>query len=177
MKALITAFFILACTAALSAQTTSFYDFTVKDIDGNDFKLSSLKGKKVLVVNVASKCGLTPQYEKLEKLYEEFKSTGFTIIAFPANNFREQEPGTDSEIKEFCTVNYGVTFPIMSKISVVGDDMAPLYRWLTQKSQNGVMDAPVSWNFQKFMVDENGTLVKMIPPKEDPTPSVETWVN
>lgn len=146
----------------------SLYDFKVKDIDGNNFDLSSLKGKKVLVVNVASKCGLTPQYNKLQDLYEKYKDRNFVVIGFPANNFNGQEPGTNEEIKTFCTLNYNVSFPMMSKIDVVGDKKAPLYKWLTEKSQNGKMDAEVQWNFQKFMIDENGQLVDFVAPREDP---------
>lgn len=146
----------------------SLYDFKVKDIDGKDFDLSSLKGKKVLVVNVASKCGLTPQYDKLQDLYEKYKDKNFVVIGFPANNFNGQEPGTNEEIKTFCTLKYNVSFPMMSKIDVVGDKKAPLYKWLTEKSQNGKMDAEVQWNFQKFMIDENGQLVDFAAPREDP---------
>lgn len=155
-------------SVAISAQTTSktLYDFTVKTLEGADFPLSQLKGKKVMVVNTASKCGLTPQYKDLEALYKEYGGDKFVIIGFPANNFREQEPGTAAEIREFCTANYGVTFPMMDKISVAGDDIHPLYKWLTSKAENGVLDAPVQWNFQKFLIDENGKLVEMIPPRE-----------
>jgi len=147
----------------------SFYDFKVTTIDGKPFDMSSLKGKKVLVVNTASKCGHTPQYAQLEELYTKYGSGNFIIIGFPANNFLWQEPGTNDQIKEFCTVNYGVTFPMMAKISVKGKDMDPLYKWLTSKKENGVMDAPVKWNFQKFMIDENGHLVGMVPPGDLPT--------
>lgn len=155
----------------------TLHDFTVKDIDGNDFSLSSLKGKKVLVVNVASKCGLTPQYEQLQELYEKYRHLNFVIIGFPANNFMGQEPGSNLEIKEFCTVNYGVTFPMMGKISVKGKDQAPLYQWLTKKSENGVMDQKVTWNFQKFMIDEEGHLVDMATPKESPmSGKILNWI-
>ena len=146
----------------------SLYDFKVNDIDGKPFDLSSLKGKKVLVVNVASKCGYTPQYAQLEELYNKYRNNGFVIIGFPANNFMSQEPGTNAEIKEFCTSKYSVTFPMMSKISVKGDDMDPLYKWLTQKDQNGKVDAPVKWNFQKFMVDEKGQVVDFAAPGDKP---------
>jgi glutathione peroxidase len=152
----------------------SFYDFTVTDIDGNDFSLQKLKGKKVLVVNVASKCGLTPQYKDLQKLYESKLAENFEIIAFPANNFKKQEPGTNAEIKEFCKTKYNVTFPLMSKISVAGDDIHPLYRWLTEKKYNGVKDSPVQWNFQKFLIDENGNWIKSIPPITKPTDDIFT---
>ncbi|WP_352422512.1 glutathione peroxidase [Proteiniphilum sp.] len=155
----------------------TLYDFTVKDIDGNDFSLASLKGKKVLVVNVASKCGLTPQYEQLQELYEKYRYLNFVIIGFPANNFMGQEPGTNQEIKEFCTANYGVTFPMMEKISVKGKDQAPLYKWLTNKSENGVLDQEVTWNFQKFMVDEEGYLVDVVLPKESPmSDKIINWI-
>ena len=155
----------------------SFYDFKVKDINGVDFDLSSLKGKKVLVVNVASKCGLTPQYKDLQVLYDKYGGDNFTIIGFPANNFGNQEPGTNLEIKSFCEANYGVTFPMMEKISVKGEDINPLYVWLTQKSENGKMDAPIQWNFQKFMIDENGNLVDMVPPKESPnSEKIIDWI-
>lgn len=150
--------FIMTTIVSLSgsAQTKNFYDFTVQTIDGKEFNLSQLKGKKVLVVNVASKCGFTPQYKQLEELYEKYGKDNFTIIGFPANNFLWQEPGTNKEIHEFCTLNYGVTFPMMAKISVKGKDIAPLYKWLTKKSENGKQDADVKWNFQKFLIDENG---------------------
>ena len=159
---------ILFSSMNLNAQDTNFYSFTVKTIDGEEISLAQFKGKKVLVVNVASKCGHTPQYEDLQKLYEEYGGDDFTIIGFPANNFLRQEPGTNEEIKEFCTINYGVTFPMMAKISVKGKDIHPLYEWLTKEENNGVMDAKVSWNFQKFMIDENGELVDMGSPKRKP---------
>jgi glutathione peroxidase len=158
-------------------QAKSFYDFTMKDIEGNPFKLSSLKGKKVMVVNTASKCGNTPQYTDLEKLYNDYRNQNFVIIGFPANDFGLQEPGTNEEIKNFCTTNYNITFPIMSKISVKGDDMDPLYKWLTSKKMNGVMDSEVTWNFQKYLIDENGKLVDMLPPKEKPySDKVVNWI-
>ena len=147
---------------------TGFYDFKVTDIDGKEFDMSSLKGKKVLIVNVASKCGLTPQYAKLQELYEKYGDRNFVIVGFPANNFREQEPGTNAEIKEFCTLNYNVTFLMMSKIDVVGENKAPIYQWLTEKAKNGKMDTEVQWNFQKFMIDENGNWIDFVPPREDP---------
>lgn len=154
-------------TLVLNAQK-SFYDFKVESIDGSEFDLSQLKGKKVLVVNTASKCGFTPQYEGLEKLYEQYGKSNFVIIGFPANNFMKQEPGTNEEIAEFCEKNYGVSFPMMAKISVKGNDMHELYRWLTEKAENGVLDSEVSWNFQKYLIDENGHLVTTYPPKTKP---------
>jgi glutathione peroxidase len=157
---------------------TGFYDFTVEDIDGNAFKLSELKGKKVLVVNTASKCGNTPQYAQLEQLYKTYGNENFVIIGFPANNFGNQEPGSNEEIAEFCEKNYGVTFPMMSKISVKGDDIHPLYQWLTQKSKNGKLDSEVTWNFQKYLVDENGQLVDMVEPRTKPdTEKILSWVS
>jgi len=166
MKKNIIMFIIIIATINTNAQTKSLHDFTVKSIDGGDFDLSQLKGKKVLLVNTASKCGLTPQYEELEKLYKIYGGDKFKIIGFPANNFGKQEPGTNDEIKEFCQINYGVSFQMMSKISVKGDDMHPLYQWLTRKSENQKMDSEVSWNFQKYLIDENGQLVDVLSPKQ-----------
>jgi glutathione peroxidase len=155
----------------------TIYDFTVQTIDGEDFAFSTLKGKKVMIVNVASKCGLTPQYAQLQELYDRYKETGFVIIGFPANNFGSQEPGSNEEIKAFCAVNYGVTFPMMAKISVKGEDIAPLYQWLTNGEANGVADAEVTWNFQKFLIDEEGHWVKSIAPKESPqSEEIIAWI-
>jgi len=159
------------------SQTSGFYDFKVKTLDGGNFDFSSLKGKKVMIVNTASKCGNTPQYKDLEALYEK-NHDYLVIIGFPANNFASQEPGTAVEIRKFCTDNYGVTFPMMEKISVKGDDMAPIYKWLTSKKENGVMDSEVKWNFQKYLIDENGKLVEVLDPKEKPaSDKVLTWLS
>lgn len=167
---------LLLSSVSLFSQN-AFYDFTVRTIDGDNFNLSSLKGKKVLVVNTASKCGLTPQYKQLQELNNKYGGEKFVIIGFPANNFLQQEPGSNAEIREFCIANYGVTFQMMEKISVKGNDIHPLYKWLTDKSLNGVMDAPVTWNFQKFMVDENGKLVGMVPPRESPDcDKIVNWI-
>jgi len=169
--------FSLILFAGMVFAQSPFYDFKVKDIDGNDFDLSSLKGKKVLVVNTASKCGFTPQYEQLEAIFKKYGGDKFTIIGFPANNFMKQEPGTNDEIAAFCEKNYGVTFQMMSKISVKGDDMAPLYQWLTQKSKNGVSDSKVGWNFQKYLIDENGNLVEMVESKVKPDDErIVSWI-
>ncbi|MBN2611472.1 MAG: glutathione peroxidase [Bacteroidales bacterium] len=149
-------------------KTDGFYSLKAKTIDGKDFDFSSLKGKKVLVVNTASKCGHTPQYAKLEELHKQYGGDSFVILGFPANNFLGQEPGTDEEIASFCKLNYGVTFQMMSKISVKGNDMHPVYKWLTSKERNGVMDSDVKWNFQKYLINEKGKLEEVIPPKEDP---------
>jgi len=177
MKKIFFAGLLMVFVMGAMAQTKTLYDFKATTLDGQPFDLSSLKGKKVLVVNTASKCGLTPQYASLQKLYDTYKDRNFVIIGFPANNFASQEPGTNSEIKEFCTKNYGVTFPMMSKISVKGADIDPLYKWLTQKSQNGVTDADVQWNFQKFMIDEQGKLVGFVTPKELPnSPAITNWI-
>ncbi|TLX74716.1 glutathione peroxidase [Labilibacter sediminis] len=167
---------MLIISSGLMAQS-SFYDFKVKTLEGEEFALSSLKGKKVLVVNTASKCGLTGQYEQLEAIYKLYGGDNFVIIGFPANNFMKQEPGTAEEIREFCTLNYGVTFPMMAKISVKGDDMAPLYQWLTQKDKNGVVDSKVKWNFQKYLIDEKGQLVKVLSPKTKPdSDEIVSWI-
>ena len=177
MKAFFSFVAALVFSLSMAAQNKSFYDFTVKTIDGKEYPLSGLKGKKVLVVNVASKCGLTPQYAELQELYDQYKDQNFVIIGFPANNFMGQEPGTNEEIAKFCSVNYDVTFPIMAKISVKGKDMAPLYHWLTEKKLNGKQDAPVQWNFQKFMIDENGNWVGFVAPKESPlSEKIVTWI-
>lgn len=177
MKTLLVSFLFLALVSVVTGQTKTFYDFTTKDIDGKEVKLSDFMGKKVLVVNVASKCGNTPQYEPLEKLYQKYGPDKFVVVGFPANNFRAQEPGTNEEIKEFCSAKYHVTFPMMSKISVKGADMDPIYKWLTSKAENGVMDAPVTWNFQKFMIDEKGKLVGMLEPDVDPdTDKIIKWI-
>jgi glutathione peroxidase len=142
-----------------NAVKTSLHQFKAKTIDGIDFDLSSLKGKKVLIVNTASKCGFTPQYKELEELYQKYKDKNFTIIGFPCNQFGGQEPGSSTEIHDFCTKNYGVTFLMMEKVNVKGDSISDIYKWLTNKSQNGVMSSSVKWNFQKYMIDENGFLV------------------
>ncbi|MGV3459407.1 MAG: glutathione peroxidase [Flavobacterium sp.] len=155
----------------------TIYQFKVTDLYGKEFDFATLKGKKVMIVNTASECGLTPQYKDLEALYKEYKDKGFVIVGFPANNFMEQEPGTNAEIASFCERNYGVTFPMMEKISVKGDDIAPIYAFLTQKSKNGVSDNEMVWNFQKFLIDENGHLVKSIHPKTLPTDAeIVNWI-
>jgi glutathione peroxidase len=177
MKKILVMSVLMLISVVLMAQTKSFYDFKVKNIDGEDFDLASLKGKKVLVVNTASKCGFTPQYEDLQKLYDKYSSRGFIIIGFPANNFMNQEPGSEAEIKQFCTLNYNVTFPMMSKISVKGDDIHPLYEWLTKKELNGKADSKVKWNFQKYMIDENGKLVDVAFSKTNPMDDqIVNWI-
>jgi glutathione peroxidase len=160
-----------------SSDKETIYQFQVKDIQGNDFDFSSLKGKKIMVVNTASKCGLTPQYEKLEALYEKYKDKNFVIVGFPANDFMSQEPGSNEEIESFCKMNYGVSFPMMSKISVKGKDMHPVYHFLTEKDKNGLEDSKVEWNFQKYLIDENGHLEKVISPRIQPDDeSITSWI-
>lgn len=155
----------------------TIYQFKVKDIAGNDFDFASLKGKKIMIVNTASKCGNTPQYEALEALYKEYESKGLVIIGFPANDFMRQEPGTNEEIASFCKLNYGVTFPMMSKISVKGKDMHEVYHFLTEKSRNGLEDSKVSWNFQKYLLNEKGELAKVIAPRTQPNdPEILNWI-
>jgi glutathione peroxidase len=164
-------FLSIAVIALLSAFTLpgepSIHAFKVKSIEGKTIDFSKFKGKKILVVNTASKCGFTPQYEALEKVYEEYKDK-LVIVGFPANNFGAQEPGADSEIQEFCKARFGVKFPLASKISVKGDDTAPIYKWLTSKAENGVLDATITWNFNKFLLDENGKMIAYFPSKVTP---------
>ncbi|MBL7473211.1 glutathione peroxidase [Robertkochia sediminum] len=154
--------------AATPLQDQSIHRFEVKDINGETFRFADLKGKKVMVVNTASKCGLTPQYEHLQALYDTYGGEEFVIVGFPANNFGNQEPGTNEDIAEFCQLNYGVSFPMMSKISVKGDDMHPVYQFLTKKSENGYADSEVQWNFQKYLIDASGQLVAVIDPQTLP---------
>ncbi len=159
------------------AQKNSIHQFKVKDINGDVFDMASLKGKKVLIVNVASKCGNTPQYEQLQEMYDKYKDTGFVVVGFPANDFGSQEPGSRSDIMAFCTENYGVTFPMMDKLSTKGEKQSPLYEWLTQKSKNGVSDSEVTWNFQKYMIDKDGKLVDFASPKEKPdSDKIISWI-
>jgi glutathione peroxidase len=177
MKTMLFLFMALVTNVSAIDGNKNFHDFTVTTIDGAEFTLSRLKGKKVLVVNVASKCGLTPQYKQLQELHEKYGKDGLVIIAFPANNFGQQEPGSNEEIKEFCTSRYAVTFPMMGKISVKGEDIAPLYRWLTSASENGKRDATVTWNFQKFLIDEQGNWVDSIEPRTLPTDErIVSWI-
>jgi glutathione peroxidase len=154
--------FITAMVVLWMLPSTSIYDFKVPSLDGNTIDLAKYKGKNILIVNTASQCGFTKQYAELEQLYEKYKGN-LVIVGFPANNFGQQEPGTNAEIKEFCSKNYGVTFPMAEKISVKGEDIHPLFKWLTSKQENGVMDAEIKWNFTKFLLDKNGKLVAVFP--------------
>lgn len=155
----------------------TIYSFKVKDLNGKEFDFASLKGKKIMIVNTASKCGLTPQYKDLEAIFEKYKEKNFVIVGFPANNFASQEPGTNKEIGEFCQRNYGVTFPMMEKVSVKDADMCEVYKFLTQKSKNGLQDSEVEWNFQKYLINEKGELEKVISPQVLPTDaSIVDWI-
>ena len=177
---------LLSCQGQTASKNTSttktmekqnIYQFKVEDLTGKTFDFATLKGKKILVVNTASKCGLTPQYKDLEKIYKDYKDKNFVIVGFPANNFGQQEPGTNAEIETFCQMNYGVSFPMMSKISVKGSDMHPIYQFLTQKSKNGLQDSEVEWNFQKYLINEQGELEKVILPQVLPTdPAIVDWI-
>jgi glutathione peroxidase len=145
----------------------SIYDFKVEALTGGTIEFSKFKGKKILIVNTASECGYTPQYEGLQDLYEKY-SGGLVIVGFPANDFGTQEPGSNTEIAAFCKKNYGVTFPMAAKISVKGDDMAPIYKWLTEEQYNGYKSSTVKWNFNKYLIDENGNLVGVFGSKVKP---------
>ena len=146
----------------------SIYDFKVADIDGNDVNLADYKGKVLLIVNVASKCGFTPQYKGLQKLYSQYKDKGFEILAFPSNDFMGQEPGTNEQIKTFCQLNYQVSFPLFSKISVKGKNIHPLYRFLTEKSTNPKFAGGITWNFNKFLIDRKGNIINRFDSKTEP---------
>jgi len=159
-------------------QSQTIYQFKVTDLYGKEFDFSTLKGKKLLIVNTASECGLTPQYKDLEAIYSKYKDKNFVIIGFPANNFGSQEPGSNVQIAKFCQMNYGVTFPMMSKISVKGKDIHEVYQFLTQKDKNGLQDSQVEWNFQKYLINEEGELIKVLSPRVLPTDSeIVGWIN
>jgi len=164
MKFLATLFFVAIATLS-NAQ--SIHSFKVNGIDGKQIDFASFKGKMILIVNTASKCGYTPQYEGLEKVYEQYKDK-LVIVGFPCNQFGGQEPGTNEEIVSFCKKNYGVTFQLADKIDVKGAGIAPIYQWLTQKAKNGVLDANIGWNFNKFLLDENGKMVAYFPSNVKP---------
>ena len=153
---------ILLMATVFTTNAQSIHSFTVKSIDGKNLNLASFKGKKILIVNTASKCGYTPQYEGLEKVYEQYKDK-LVILGFPCNQFGGQEPGTNEEIVAFCKKNYGVSFPLADKIDVKGDNIVPIYQWLTMKSKNGILDASIGWNFNKFLIDENGKMMAYFP--------------
>jgi glutathione peroxidase-family protein len=146
----------------------NIYAIVAKDIDGKERSLSEFAGKVLLIVNAASKCGFTPQYKNLQTLYERYRGRGFEILGFPANDFGRQEPGTDAEIKGFCSLTYGVSFPMFSKISVKGKDMHPLYEFLTSKETNPQSAGRITWNFNKFLLDRKGNIVARFDSKDDP---------
>jgi len=154
--------------STLLPAASTIYDFTLKSIDGQPVALAQFKGQVVLIVNVASRCGLTPQYAGLEALYNRYKDRGFVILGFPANNFLWQEPAADAEIKAFCSTRYHVTFPMFAKVSVLGWDKAPLYRFLIDKQANPTTGGGIRWNFTKFLVDRNGNLIARFGPRVEP---------
>jgi glutathione peroxidase len=179
MKKVVYLLFIAFAFSFISSDATkgTIHSFKVKTLEGGVFDFSTLKGKKIMIVNTASKCGLTPQYEKLEAMYKKYKAKNFVIIGFPANDFARQEPGTNEEIGEFCKKNYGVTFPMMEKVSVKGDEMCEIYKFLTKKELNGFEDSSVKWNFQKYLINEKGQLEKVVPPGTLPDDaSIVSWI-
>jgi len=176
-KTILSLALLLAASFLIAADAKSIYDFTMNSIDGQPVSLKSYKGKVVLLVNVASKCGFTPQYAGLESLYEKYKDRGFVIVGVPANNFAQQEPGTNEEIKTFCSRKYNVSFPLMSKVSVLGEDKSPLYRYLTDKSSDPKFGGDIKWNFTKFLFDRNGNPVARFEPAVTPdSPEVQAAV-
>ncbi|MBA2611431.1 MAG: glutathione peroxidase [Bacteroidetes bacterium] len=155
--------------ALLRGQPSStIYQFTAVDIEGKTVDFEKFKGKKLIIVNTASECGLTPQFKELQELYTTYKDKGLVIIGFPTNDFAHQDPGNNSEIHSFCERNYGVTFLMMQKITLKGEDKHPIYKWLTSRSQNGVTNSSVKWNFQKYLIDENGHLAHVVSPWRKP---------
>lgn len=164
------AFALMLCVAgsAMAAAAKSVYSFTLKSIDGQPVKLSQYHGKVLMLVNVASRCGFTPQYAGLESLYEKYKDRGLVIVGIPANNFGGQEPGTNEEIKKFCSTKYNVSFPMMAKVSVLGEDKTPLYAFLTDKAENPQVGGDIKWNFTKFLFDRNGKPVARFEPSVTP---------
>ena len=171
---------LIFMTLTMSSQTSvdkTIHQFKVADIYGNIFDFSELKGKKIMIVNTASKCGLTYQYEALQKLYSQYKDFNFMIVGFPSNDFLWQEPGKNKDIIDFCEENYGVTFPMMSKITVKGSKKHPIYQFLTQKEKNNYKDSRVTWNFQKYLINKNGVIEKIISPRTRPdSEEVVSWI-
>jgi glutathione peroxidase len=176
-KSILVATFLILSFQMQAQTKQTIYQFKVKDLNGKVFDFASLKGKKILVVNTASKCGYTPQYEQLETIYKLYKNKNFVIVGFPANNFASQEPGTNAEIATFCKLNYGVTFPMMSKVSVKGNDMNDVYQFLTKKAMNGLKDSNVEWNFQKYLINEKGELEQVYLSGVEPTDAkIVNWI-
>lgn len=170
-------FLILSIAFSSAAFSQSIYDYKVETLSGETFDFSTLKGKKIMIVNTASKCGYTSQYEQLEAIYKQYKNKGFVVIGFPSNDFMKQEPGTNDEIAAFCQKNYGVSFPMMDKVSVKGKEMAPIYSFLTKKSFNKLEDNEVGWNFQKYLINEKGQLVRVVKSGVSPNdPSIIKWI-
>jgi len=168
MKNIILFSFIILITSSLYSQSSDFYSLKIKTLEGADFDFATLRGKKVLLVNTASKCGFTPQYEQLQELNQKYGGENFVIIGFPSNDFLKQEPGTASEIRSFCTSKYNVTFILTQKIDVKGKNQHDVYKWLTKKKLNGEFNSKVKWNFQKYLVDENGKLIAVFAPSVKP---------
>ena len=171
-------FIALLISLQLNAQHKNLHQFSATTIEGEIFDFSKLKGKKVIIVNTASECALTPQFKKLQELYEEYGGDDFEIIAFPCNDFGKQDPGSNKEISDFCTKKYDVTFPVMEKISIKGDHPHSVYSWLTSSQENRNLDAKVTWNFQKFMINEEGEVIDFIAPiKSVQSKRVIDWLN
>lgn len=161
-----------------SQSPTSIHQFTANSIDGEIINFNLFKGKKILIVNTASKCGLTPQLKELQQLHENFKEKNLVIIGFPTNDFAKQDPGNNSEIKLFCEKNYGIDFLMMAKITLKNDSIHPIYKWLTKKSENGVLNSRVIWNFQKYLINENGHLIDYVSPFKKPNcKKILNWLN
>jgi glutathione peroxidase len=177
MRRFILSLIVFLAAGLTAAQAASIYDFTMKSIDGQPVSLKSYSGKVVMLVNVASRCGFTPQYAGLESLYEKYKDRGLVIVGIPANNFAQQEPGTNEEIKKFCSSKYNVSFPMMAKVSVLGEDKTPLYQFLTDKTQDPQFGGDIKWNFTKFLIDRNGKLIARFEPNVTPdSPEVQSAV-
>jgi glutathione peroxidase len=179
MKKYYSILLLMFCVFAMNTilAQKSIYDFKVQDINGDVFDFSKYEGYKIMIVNTASKCGLTPQYEQLEEIYKQNADSKFIILGFPSNDFLKQEPGSDTEIAEFCQKNYGVSFPMMSKVIVKGDDKCELYKYLTSKALNGLEDSEVKWNFQKYLIGRDGKLEQVISPKVKPNDSkILEWI-
>ena len=174
---LLTTPFFLIPSLFKGQPTSSIHQFKANTIEGKTIDFSEFKGKKIIIVNTASECGLTPQFKQLQEVYEKYKDKNLIIIGFPTNDFAHQDPGTNTEIHSFCERNYGVTFLMMEKISVKDDNIHPIYKWLTSKSENGVMNSSVKWNFQKYLIDENGFLFNVISPWKKPNcRNIINWI-
>ncbi len=177
MKKLLLALTVVALASFTSTTGKNIYDFKIASLDGGTIDFSSFKGKKILIVNTASKCGFTPQYKGLEKLYEDHKDK-LVIVGFPSDNFGGQEFQDNKEIKSFCTSTFGITFPLTTRVDVKGDNITPIYKYLCNKSENGVLDATIGWNFNKFLIDENGNLLAHFDSKVTPdSPEILKYFN